>query len=225
MDSTNKKLKQWWERVRDFSPIAFFTFGAAICISLLSDTIEGGAFVQQWCKMMGHETAFWPGWWWSLVLSLAGTVACSWRIYLGWHGYIPLRSLRRDEENVRGHEVLIMLVSGTMNNPRIEADKLIINVQREDKAILLTDNLQNDIDALNSTRWNWQQLMRALQPHAKTVQKIYLITSPNGKKIQGSFEQREICKELLGRYTKAELECSKPVDFENMEAVYEQVHD
>ena len=66
--------------------------------------------------------------------------------------------------------------------------------------IQLSDDLQQDIDALDNSgnRWNWQQIMRAIQPHIdpeKRLRRLHLIGSADG-----SFKHLDSCKKWLKGY-------------------------
>jgi hypothetical protein len=54
--------------------------------------------------------------------------------------------------------------------------------------VRLTGDLQGDVELLTAAgiRWNWQQLLRALQPHAATLERVYLIGSADSGGQDGS---------------------------------------
>lgn len=68
-------------------------------------------------------------------------------------------------------------------------------------------DLSKDIEALNTKRWNWQQLLRALVPHINEgkLERVYLIgtrdkTLPDGKVNHGSHRDLNDCVSLLELY-------------------------
>jgi hypothetical protein len=65
-------------------------------------------------------------------------------------------------------------------------------------------------------RWNWQQLLRAIEPHPH-LRSIWLIGSPGS---EGSAQALARCQKLLESYTTASINCHpEPCDFEDFNAL------
>lgn len=82
---------------------------------------------------------------------------------------------------------------------------------------LAGQSLSNDIDALNGSRWNWQQLLRAIKPHTG-LKKIILIGSSGN----GSHAHLDDCVKLLDHYLPAGADVLKhpiPLAFENFNEI------
>jgi hypothetical protein len=97
--------------------------------------------------------------------------------------------------------------------------KVQIKGQNIDEDIAELEKLKVD-DEFNY--WNWQQLLRGIEPHVQ-IKKIFIVGSPKKYKDSGSFALKERARDLLSAYTKLpddDIEFyDKAVDFENYEEV------
>ena len=82
--------------------------------------------------------------------------------------------------------------------------------------------LNKDIKALDGLGWNWQQMLRAIEPHAVALERLHLIGSPDSEKTTGSHAQLAVCRTMLERYLPEGVEVAKagPVDFEDFNALH-----
>jgi hypothetical protein len=76
-------------------------------------------------------------------------------------------------------------------------------------------SLADDIAAAGKWFWNWQQLLRALQPHQTTVERVILLGSNDS--------QLPVARQLLAGYLpqldEKRLTCLPAVDIENFDAI------
>ena len=77
-------------------------------------------------------------------------------------------------------------------------------------------SLVDDIAAVHKLRWNWQQILRAVEPHRGSLWRVRLIGSPGDT---GSFRQLDHCAAILQRYLPDAtiLPMKQPVDFDNVD--------
>lgn len=92
-----------------------------------------------------------------------------------------------------------------------------------DGHLLLSGNIATDIEKLNGTRFNLQQVLRALSPHlGDNLKAVRLLGSPGEK---GSALLLEDYKQLIRRYAPhASVTVQPPVDFEQIDAMYRAIN-
>jgi hypothetical protein len=136
--------------------------------------------------------------------------------------FFPARTLSRRLAEPRAS--LILLVSPQNAEPLSFSVTFPLLIRKgAAQALLGGKDLKNDIESLGADlRWNWQQLLRAVQPHISKLRRIHLIGSPGPK---GSFPQLPLCKALLEHYLPHVTirPSSEPVDFEDFDALAECV--
>lgn len=153
-----------------------------------------------------------------------------------------LYSYRRDFERVRSlsqdrctpHRSLVVLVSTPNPVPHEERDGSLrlpapdgreIRLPAPDRQeMLATDKLDHDIDrVLSGIRWNWQQLLRGVRPHAGMIERVCLVGSPGER---GSFQHLDLCEKMLRRYLGAEVVIARhhrKVDFEDFNGLVREL--
>ena len=69
---------------------------------------------------------------------------------------------------------------------------------QDEPEVALTGNLDEVIDRVPaSIRWNWQQLLRGLRPHADVLERVRLVGSSGAN---GSFGHLDLCRKMLRKY-------------------------
>ena len=145
-----------------------------------------------------------------------------------------LYSHQRDFTRVRGlsqvvctpHRSLVILVS-TPNHILEEKDDGSLHLPQQDgPEIRFTGDLDEDIDNIPpDLRWNWQQLLRGLRPHADMLERVRLIGSSGAN---GSFDHLESCKAMLQRYVPRECTITphpRKTDFEDFNGLVRQLRE
>lgn len=147
-----------------------------------------------------------------------------------------LYSYRRDFERVRNlsqdrctpHRSLVVLVSPPKPVPDVEQDGSLCLPAPDGREIRTTGDLNHDIDHVLSVpdiRWNWQQLLRGVRPHAGTIERVCLVGSSD-KTETGSFQHLDLCKKMLQPYLGDEVFITRhpqKVDFENFKHLVEEL--
>lgn len=111
-----------------------------------------------------------------------------------------------------------------VSTPNLVSGELAINenfpskISLGSKEITFTGNLKSDIASLNGTRWNWQQILRAVKEHQSRLNRIHLIGS---KGEGGSHGWLQACRSLLQRYFPAAsiYVFQEPIDFEDLDSL------
>jgi hypothetical protein len=105
-----------------------------------------------------------------------------------------------------------------------------------DTVRLTGDDVKEDIERLatsaSTQRWNWLHTMRAIQPHAESARRFYLLGSKDikdehGKTRKGSHHSLADMEKLLRHYVHkdAHIEAVGPVDFEDFGALMDVLRD
>ncbi|OIO57144.1 MAG: hypothetical protein COX57_12555 [Alphaproteobacteria bacterium CG_4_10_14_0_2_um_filter_63_37] len=142
---------------------------------------------------------------WGLAIALLCFLGGAFWLYHVRQAFLPLATFREGDRPAP-HAALVLLVSPP---------------KPEQPPIDLSGNLNQDIAALDASRWNWQQLLRAIQPHVATARHVVLIGS-SGK--EGSYHHLETCQTLLARYLPTATFTQAPaVDFQKLEATRETI--
>ncbi|MGH8542963.1 MAG: hypothetical protein ACREX3_04865 [Gammaproteobacteria bacterium] len=152
----------------------------------------------------------------SLLVVISLFVFSSVWIYSHRQRYLPVRTLSR--RRCEPHSSLILMVS----TPNLVSGELAIRenlpnkVSLGSKEITFTGNLKNDIASLDGTRWNWQQVLRAVKEHQARLNRIHLIGS---KGEGGSYGWLQVCRSLLQKYfPSASINVfQKSIDFEDLD--------
>lgn len=163
------KLKNVWYTTSSFLfPLLWILTG-----SWTADGLGGEALFSGWCpELKGFRG-------WTLFAVLAVFIGLSVWLYVHRQRYFPIRMLSR--RKCEPHASLILMVS-TPNFVLPELAKqnefpreLVLG----NKTIPFSGNLNNDVASLNGTRWNWQQLLRAVEAHQREPKpnRIHLVGS------------------------------------------------
>lgn len=144
-------------------------------------------------------------------------------IVLAYHAGIRLQRVRvvRSESEVRPCRVLVLPVS-VPRNPRGLAVSAsgsdVVELTIDNAVITLTGDLKRDIAEIGRHKhdWQWLQLLRGLEPHLTTVERIILLGSEGEA---GSFCQLPKLRRLLSFYVDTgHVECVfHKIDFRNIE--------
>lgn len=138
-------------------------------------------------------------------------------LYRNRQAFLSVTTLSR--QRCKPHASLILLLSPPNLQPEGNhyTFPTTINDRHGNIAALQGNSLRNDIEELNKIRyWNWQQILRGLQPHESKLKHIYLVGSGDSK---GSFAFLDNAEILIRQYFneatihKADI----PVDFEEFD--------
>lgn len=130
------------------------------------------------------------------------------KLYAHRQVFQNFRSLRQ-QECPRGYKGLILLLSIPIPNNFTFPDTgdcfLELNSIR-----LEGKSLEQDINALNARRWNWQPLLRGLEPHTHTLEAVYVIGSKDTEEPdsttglmttkKGSYEEIGRAQKIIAHY-------------------------
>lgn len=125
------------------------------------------------------------------------------------------------------HRVVIFTVStptrGTVFPAALRGHPILLRSRDSESVFTLAgDDLAADIGGI-AGRWNWQQILRGIEPHVRRVERVHLLGSPGD---DGSFAWLPRCKEMLGLYLRPEVEVRIypiAVDFESVDDVIQVV--
>lgn len=170
---------------------------------------------------------------WGLLIAFVVFFAASGVLYWLRRTFANIQSL--SQHLCDPHKSLILFVSppfgATLN---IEKDGSRTLSFQDGTKIQLSDDLQQDIaalDKLSDKRWNWQQMMRAIQPHIypkKRLRRLHLIGSADSKGSKGSFVHLDTCKKWLEGYL-SDVEITtidKPgVDIDDFDAMVRHIQE
>jgi len=126
--------------------------------------------------------------------------------------FLAIKTLKQ-LDSCKPHSCLILLLS----TPNIVHHDFSFPIEIIDtnfnKVILKGESLRDDINALNSIRWNWQQLLRGIEPHHEYLKYVYLIGSKESFKFFYGVENiiKQYCKQI-----KKIIKTEKPVNFEDL---------
>lgn len=199
--------------------------GAVVLISgsWLADGLKGEILFSDWSDVFANRV------WGLLIASFSFSLAFSYGLSRLRHAFANIRSLSRHECDP--HRSLILFVSTpSPESARLDIDSRKLNFQDGKEPTDLSGNLQQAIKNLNDSgkRWNWQQILRAIQPHfcrKKRLRRLHLIGSSGPR---GSFGHLGICKEWLAGYLPGvEITTNdKPgVDFEDFNAMVQHIQE
>lgn len=189
--------------------------------SWLADGIKGEVLFSDWSSFFANRA-------WGLSVAFGVFLASSYGLYRLRHAFANIQSLSRHKCDP--HKSLILLVSTPTFKTRLDAVSRTLHFP-DGTDIKLSDNLCKDIKALGKSgkRWNWQQMMRAIQPHIvdpeKRLRRLHLIGSAGSI---GSFGHLNSCKKWLKGYLPGvEITTIDPpgVDFEDFNAVIRHIQE
>lgn len=212
------RLQRFWRILSAF----FFGWLFLISIHWLALGLEGEPLFTHWFHdPESHHRG------WTLAVTFGLVILSSYWLYRHRRRYLPVRSLSRTASSKSAYTHLILIVSTPNLEPVLpragELFPLPIGT-----AVLQGASLKDDIESLNAVRWNWQQLLRALQAltESSLLQCVYLIGSFSSPDSKGSYEWLDTCKALVEHYLpKTEIvKFHKPVDFENLADLLEAIN-
>ena len=163
--------------------------------SWIADGVKGEALFADWSGFFAHRA-------WGLSVAVGFFLVASFGLYRLRRAFANIQSL--SWHKCDPHKSLILLVSTPTFGTELDAASRTLRFSGGTD-IELSDDLHKDIEELDalskknpSCRWNWQQMMRAIQPHVdpeKRLRRLHLIGSTDG-----SFRHLDSCKEWLKGY-------------------------
>lgn len=169
--------------------------------SWVADGVKGEVLFSDWPFFFDDRE-------WGLLIAFVVFLVASGVLYRVRRTFANIQSL--SQHLCDPHKSLILFVSppsgATLN---IEKDGSRTLSFQDGTKVQLSDDLQQDIDdldKLSDKRWNWQQIMRAIQPHIhpeKRLRRLHLIGSADSKDPKGpkgSFRHLDPCKKWLEGY-------------------------
>ena len=156
-----------------------------------ADGLKGEVLFENWPLFAAHP---WLG---ALVAVLVFMATSIW-LYANRQAFSLIRSLSRHLCEAR--ESLILLVSPPNILPAQQDNLFPLELVQNDQTVQLAgDSLADDIKRLDALRWNWQQLFRAILPHAQggKLKRLHLIGSHGP---HGSFGHLGLCQDILTKY-------------------------
>ena len=157
--------------------------------SWIADGVKGEALFADWSGFFAHRA-------WGLSVAVGFFLVASFGLYRLRRAFANIQSL--SWHKCDPHKSLILLVSTPTFGFELDPESRTLRFDKEE--IKLTDKLHDDIESLGklSRRWNWQQMMRAIQPHIvdseKRLLRLHLIGSTGAR---GSFGHLDSCKKWL----------------------------
>lgn len=190
-------------------------FVSAILIILTSswaaDGLKGEALFSTWWPPLAQQQLL------VTALTVLLFIGISAWVYRNRQIFTLARNLSR--HLCEPHTVVILLVSPPNTLPATVSPLFPLRLTAGQQSVDLQGvSLIEDIAALGTIRWNWQQLLRAIVPHSATIQRLHLIGSPEPT---GSFQNLALCQRFLEHYLPGVdiLHVQEPVDFEDFNAL------
>ena len=148
--------------------------------SWIADGVKGEALFADWSGFFAHRA-------WGLSVAVGFFLVASFGLYRLRRAFANIQSL--SWHKCDPHKSLILLVSTPTFGTELDADSRTLRFSGGTD-IQLSDDLHKaieELDALSkknpSCRWNWQQMMRAIQPHIypeNELRRLHLIGSTDG---------------------------------------------
>lgn len=192
--------------------------------SWVADAVKGEVLFADSMKWLGAPVSRWPGMFVAILLFLGATLL----VYRNRRDFVPVRSLSRHV--CEPHRSLVLFLSPSPVCPIFDVDSLHakVPINGENTVCLTRESLRDDIEALDGSRWNWQQMLRAIEPHADRLERLHLVGSSGPS---GSCEQLATFELLVKGYfkspelkiTKRQGRGGKGVDFEDFNALLDCV--
>ncbi len=193
------------------APILFMAIGGGWIPDMVQSGISGD---KAWLQVMPYILT-------GLVLFMGG----AYWAYRQSRKYLPCRVLDRINA-IKPRKVLITTLSPRgkyeLKMPEGQDEQIQIIPHDRSHSITLTGKIDEDIKPSKS-RWNWQQLLRAVIPHLGTLERVHLIGSVGDR---GSISQLKDCKKFLGYYLGdgVEISCDPcAVEFEDIDILTEHL--
>ncbi len=190
--------------------------------SWIADGVKGEVLFSDWSDFFANRA-------WGLSMAFVVFLASSYGLYRRRHAFANIQSLSRHKCDP--HKSLILIVSTPTPRTRLD-DSRMLHFPDGTK-IQLSDCLDQDLDKLDkllqekpSRRWNWQQQIRAIQPHIvdpeKQLLRLHLIGSTGDG---GSLEHLDSCEKWLERYLPGVMitKDESGVDFNDFDAVVQHI--
>jgi hypothetical protein len=162
--------------------------------------VTGGAWFADFLRellILGDDGDDWwnflPSAWCWVLISLGIWLIGALSVYFFGKDLVTFRP-HLDRKSVVQHRVLVLLVSKVKENK----DKL------KHAMSLCTGDLRRDIETFTTdtqlTRWPWLHMLRAVDPHEKSLRRVVLVGSKDSGENEGSVHDLDDCRKLLYQY-------------------------
>lgn len=183
-------------------------------------------------EMVHHRIPTWA----AFVLGLPLLALALRRLKKLKHRWTTLVTVDRRPSEERPIEQLVIFVSPPTTVPErtAQAGRDTLQFRRAGEGpLLLSGRLGDDVKAMDALGFhNWQQMLRAIEPHQHRLKHVFLMSSPNtsgsaavpraagsrAELAEGSYAYRQLARDLLALYlpqTRTRIHLSRPVDFED----------
>lgn len=175
--------------------------GTIVFGAMTANSLQGIALFKDWFPADVAVTLQWRVL--STLITSALLIYCFAKLYEHRQVFQSVRGLRQQKCG-RGYQGLVLLFSPSNKEFEICQDGgqfLTVN-----KVSLSGENIRQDIEALNQltgyNRWNWQHLLRGLEPHIYSLGAVYLIV-PKGITNDSSTPDKAAAdvEKIIRRYT------------------------
>lgn len=166
-----ERRRRWIERNLKNVPWRVFGWAglAVIAAGWSSDALKGEAlFVDWWSGFDGWRV-------WTMLLSLGVFAGATWRLYINRQELVGVHALQQHKATARDAIILTVSKIGSFD-VRLQ-DGVAREMVHGSGVVPVTGDLDADVKALQGTNWAWQQMLRGLQPHRRTLRFVYLIGS------------------------------------------------
>ena len=187
--------------------------------SWVADGIKGEVLFADWHWGRVFAEHRWLG----LTLAVACFVVASLWLYSYRRDFALVRSL--SQVVCTPHRSLVVLVSTPSLIPSEAPGGSFRLLPQDEPEVALTGNLDEVIDRVPaSIRWNWQQLLRGLRPHADVLERVRLVGSSGA---DGSFGHLDLCSKMLQKYVPRTRITPHPrkADFEDFNGLVRQLRE
>ncbi len=190
----------------------------------LTLTVITGNWLADEMKFLINETILSKSKILTLVVSTIIFVISLLWLYSYRKSFLGIRTLQ--EVKMRPMEGLIILLSTPTPEPETYSFPMTIKRSNGNEVTLKGEYLEEDIEALNTIKWNWQQILRAIKPHKDKLKYLYLIGSKDSENIKGSFSDLDKAEFFIKRYFPyiTIIKSDNPVEFENLEELLKVIY-
>ena len=197
--------------------------------SWTADALKGEPLFTQWFPSLSKHSVL------TAVGSLLLFVISFLSLFKHRKDFLAIKGLSQNE--CAPHEGLIITLSD--QNPKdifLPDYTFPLKISDISGGKFLTGVLESDIESLNAIRWNWQQLLRGLKPHKKTLKYVYLIGSKDtiqkdGSSKDGSFKFMKHATALIKKYFPdikvfdSDISSNTAIDFEDINMLINRIND
>lgn len=152
-----------------------------------------------------------------LVMSIALFLISIFLLYHYRKSFLGIRTLQ--QVKTRPLKALIILLSTPRPCPADYSFPITIK-EGGTEVTINGESLKDDINALNKIKWNWQQILRGIEPHQNRLKYLYLIGSKE------SFNYLDKAGALIKQYCSNinVFKANEPVEFEELEKLTKVIY-